>query len=159
MELDDYYCCFTQFRPKLLEVAFSLLKDAYLAEDLVEDTLMTGIKNLSDFQEGSFMKWMKAIMRRRYYKDYCTRKRREEMLGNMTFETIYYMYPADVYSYVSREADKIPEKLKTVFKHARLEGRSLKEISVMLSVPEGTVKSRLARADELIRKAIKENLY
>lgn len=163
MEESEYFCNFVRLRPLLLKKALSYVKDPFYAEDLVEETLLSGHKYLSGFRKGSLEQWLSRIMRRLFFRACNLEDKRKEALNEVLLDKADYfydgVYPFDDYEYVMSLAEELPQKLQTVFILCRLKGYSLDQISQALWLPIGTVKSRLSKADELIRKALKENLY
>jgi RNA polymerase sigma-70 factor (ECF subfamily) len=57
-------------------------------------------------------------------------------------------------THVWRAIDGLPEKLRVVIVLCAIEGHDIREVSRLLEIPEGTVKSRLF----LARKALSESL-
>lgn len=50
---------------------------------------------------------------------------------------------------------ELPEKLRAVFVMARYQGLPYAEIASILEIPEGTVKSRMAQAEKLLRERLR----
>ena len=55
---------------------------------------------------------------------------------------------------MSEAIGKLPEKLRAVVVLNEIEGFSYEEVSAALDIPVGTVKSRLSRAREELRKLL-----
>ena len=51
--------------------------------------------------------------------------------------------------------DALPEKLRVVIVLASIEGHDVREVAVLLRIPEGTVKSRLFLARQKLKKALR----
>lgn len=155
MEIPEYYCQYARLRPQLLKIAKRYLKDAFFAEDLVEDTLMAGIKSLPGFNNGCLLMWLSTIMHRLYLKEYRLQKKRGELLKLAAINTVDYCCPPGIFDMVEKLSEELPAKLRIVFKLIRLEGCTNEETPEKLYIPLGTVKSRLARADNHIRKCLR----
>lgn len=59
---------------------------------------------------------------------------------------------------VSRAISSLPEKYRTVVVLRDIEGKSYEEISAVLKLSDGTVKSRINRARNLLKEKLKEYL-
>jgi RNA polymerase sigma-70 factor (ECF subfamily) len=55
---------------------------------------------------------------------------------------------------LSRALDRLSPELRAVLQATVLDGLSVREASVLLDVPEGTIKSRAARARRQLREAL-----
>jgi RNA polymerase sigma-70 factor (ECF subfamily) len=53
-----------------------------------------------------------------------------------------------------RAVDALPEKLRVVVVLANVEGHAVREIAALLQVPEGTVKSRLFDARQILKEQL-----
>ena len=53
-----------------------------------------------------------------------------------------------------RAIDTLPEKLRITLVLAGIQGHNMKEVSALLGVPEGTVKSRLFDARQMLREKL-----
>lgn len=58
---------------------------------------------------------------------------------------------------VQHEIDRLPEKYRTAVVLKYIEDLSLKEIGAIMDIPTGTVKTRIHRGREMLRKNITEN--
>ncbi|MFD7735058.1 RNA polymerase sigma factor [Kitasatospora phosalacinea] len=58
------------------------------------------------------------------------------------------------YGEVGRAVDRLPEDLRSALAATVLEGMTVKEAAVALSIPEGTVKSRVSRARRRLREEL-----
>ena len=152
----------------LYNVALKYTGNRYDAEDLVQETLCTGyqkIRQLRDKQK--FKSWMFTILRNHYLKS----QRNKEPVRTDKFENgIDYLSQlesvalqpdgASVYERkeeaetIQRVLDKLPEKYKTVLILYYMEDSAYQEIAELLSVPIGTVMSRLSRARQTMKKAL-----
>ena len=59
---------------------------------------------------------------------------------------------------VARAITSLPEKYRTVVVLRDVEGKSYEEISAVLRLSDGTVKSRINRARNLLKEKLKEYL-
>lgn len=57
---------------------------------------------------------------------------------------------------ILKEVNKLPSKMKNVLVYYEFEEKSYEDISLILNIPEGTVKSRLYKAREILREKLKD---
>ncbi|MDP4192335.1 MAG: RNA polymerase sigma factor [Bacteroidota bacterium] len=158
-------------RPHLLRIARArYVPSTYLAEDLVQETLVRGFNYLSHFRYGSLLSWLSFIMRRLYLTQYRISQLHNSRAKFVSYDKLIAEYPAFSYdisssftpaisSEILKYIDEIPEPLRTVFKMSRLEYFSQAEVAMSLSIPLGTVKSRLYRADRFMIKKLKNYVF
>ncbi|WP_293751534.1 RNA polymerase sigma factor [uncultured Paraglaciecola sp.] len=147
--------------PKLLGYAYRQLGDQQKAQDAVQNTFEVVAKTIRKIKDpGSFAKWIYQILQ---YKsvDIIRQKQRQDKL---CYEYIQFQEINDTEQQtLGGEADDLqfekmlsglpPQLYQLVHLHY-LEGFSMLEISDLLVIPIGTVKSRLHQA----RKQIQMNL-
>ena len=135
------------------------------AEDLVQETYLKALRSFASFQPGTnFRAWMFRILRNTFLS---SRSRLEQRMTDAldSEEEDFAASPTPVTpeslliknSDVEEVRDAI-EQLPAIFREVILlcdvEDASYREISEILSIPIGTVMSRLARA----RKAVRQSL-
>lgn len=64
------------------------------------------------------------------------------------------MFEENRYDHLYMAIMELPENLRILVTLYYIEGFSLKEISAIFNIPEGTIKSRLSKARELLREAV-----
>jgi len=143
--------------PDLFRVAMYLKRDRDLAEDLLQETLMQGLKSFHRYEPGTNCKaWLTTIMYNTHYKQ--LRKQtnmqvvqdpEEKILQTLAFEPSIpqRLTDEDIISAV----EKVPDIFKEVILLCDVEDFSYKEIASMLDIPIGTVMSRLHRGRKLLR--------
>ena len=135
------------------------------AEDLVQETYVKALKGFESFQSGSnFRAWMFQILRNTFLSSRARFELRmtvplssEEMLTvlpttSASAESI--LVDRSRQDAVRRSIEQLPIIFREVILLCDVEEASYREIADMLSIPIGTVMSRLARA----RKAVRESL-
>ena len=135
------------------------------AEDLVQETYLKALRGFASFQPGTnFRAWMFRILRNTFLSSCSTLDRR--MTVEIASEDEAPVYPAISATpeslFIERsQEDSVRnaiEQLPVIFREVLLlcdvENASYQQISEILSIPMGTVMSRLARA----RKAVRESL-
>jgi RNA polymerase sigma-70 factor, ECF subfamily len=152
----------------LYNVAFRYVGNRYDAEDLVQEALYTAYKKFHQLRDNQkFKSWMFTILRNHFLK--WQRKKTPLQTDEYDDGVDYFavlesvsMRPdvAQVYEKefeaqaVQSILDKLPEKHKTVLILYFMEDSSYQEIADMLSIPVGTVMSRLSRAKQVMKKAL-----
>ena len=143
--------------PHLRRYARALTRDPDDADDLVQDTLERAITRLDQFQPGTDLRsWMFTIMHNLFI-DGCRRARRrgesvaiEEWMADASAE------PAQLDAVAVREvldhiADLSPHE-REVLERVAIDGLKYEEAAAELGVAVGTVKSRLFRARENLKR-------
>lgn len=62
----------------------------------------------------------------------------------------------DLKTAIDRAMTKLPEKTRKIFNLNRLEGLSVQEVSLVLSIPERTVAYHLAQALKVMRDCLRD---
>ena len=135
------------------------------SEDLVQETYLKALRGFASFQPGTnFRAWMFQILRNTFLSSCSKLERRmtvamdseedgpELAVENVTPETI--LMNRSNSQLVQRAIDDLPVHYRETLLLCEVEEMSYQEIAEILSIPIGTVMSRLARA----RKAVRESL-
>src|ERR1700733_11860653 len=135
------------------------------AEDLVQETYFKALRGFSSFQPGSnFRAWMFRILKNTFVSSCSTLERRmtvamdseedgpELAVDTETPETI--LMNRFHSQLVQRAIADLPMHYREALLLCEVEEMSYQEIAEILTIPMGTVMSRLARA----RKAVRESL-
>jgi RNA polymerase sigma factor (sigma-70 family) len=136
------------------------------AEDLVQETYLKALRRFSSFQPGTnFRSWIFQILRNTFLSSYSKLDRRmtvamdseedgpELAVDTETPETI--LLNRSNSQLVQRAIEDLPVHYRETLLLCDAEEMSYQEIAQILSIPIGTVMSRLARA----RKAVRETLH
>lgn len=151
----------------LYRLALRLTTDPSRAEDLVQDTVLKAFRSWQSFQPGtSIRSWLFTILRNTFINDY-RRRQREPIPMDLdaaeslaTFRATEDEDPEGTYfnqivdAKVLEAIDALPQDFREVLVLSDVESMSYAEIAQMLSLPVGTVKSRLFRARRLLQKAL-----
>ncbi|MEQ9813314.1 MAG: RNA polymerase sigma factor [Azospirillaceae bacterium] len=144
--------------PGLRRFAFALTRRADLADDLVQDSLEKAVKRAHQWRKrGSFRFWLRAIV----YRTFLNQRRAQQRRGiSVPIDLLAEFEGTESPSLVSelrevlRRMDTLPADQHDVLVLVAIEGFTYAEAATLLSVPVGTVRSRLARA----RVALNEQL-
>ena len=140
------------FSGDLFRVAMYLKRSRETAEDLVQETMMQALKSFHRYEPGTNCKaWLTTIMYHTHYKQ--LRKQTNLQLVSDTEEQIArtIAFEAAIPQNITDEdvlaaIEKVPKAFKEIVLLCDVEGFTYKEISALLNIPIGTVRSRLSRA-------------
>ena len=151
----------------LYNYALAIARNSDDAQDLVQETYFKAYKNYHQFEGGTNSKaWMFMILKNTFINNYRKLKREPSKVDYDEIEDIYENLKSeqskdnnldlDFYNNLfdddlSSALAKLPEKMKEVFLLCDLEGYSYEEISEIVDIPIGTVRSRLHRARKLLQ--------
>jgi RNA polymerase sigma-70 factor (ECF subfamily) len=142
--------------PALKRYAWSLTRDQGEAEDLVHDTLVRAYENRASFREsGDLKSWLFSILHNAFISNTRSRKAhstRVERAAEL----------ADTISEPDQESRlrltqiqaaflSLPEEQRAVLHLVAVEGMAYQEAARALSIPMGTLMSRLGRARASLR--------
>jgi RNA polymerase sigma-70 factor, ECF subfamily len=139
------------------------------AEDLVQETYAKALKGFASFQPGTnFRAWMFRILRNTFLTSRTGLKanptisldaEENEPMSPITQETPESILIAETSQEQLREAiEQLPVVFREVLLLCNVEEMSYQEIAEALTVPIGTVMSRLARARQTVRESLKKKL-
>ena len=144
----------------LCNKAFWVLKDADLAKDIAQESWQVIINNLDSLKHAdSFGSWATRIV---YNKSIDVLNRRN--IERVNLKQYSYEQEKQVVTNSDNDAmkvelikafNKLPSNQKEVLRLFYLKSYTLKEISRLLKISEGTVKSRLFYAREKLKETIK----
>lgn len=145
--------------PRLRRYARALLRDQDRADDLVQDTLVRGLDKVYLFRSGDVRAWLFTIM----HNQYVNSVRRAVRQGDkIVVEKVQLASPApQLPSLELRELENAIARLtveqRTTLLLVTLEGMKYEEAAKICDVPVGTVRSRVNRAREELRRMIEGN--
>ena len=160
-----------RFQDKVFRLAFSMVRNETMAEDLTQDVLMRIWKALPGYHgDASLSTWIYTITRNTCLTEIKKRNARptvsfdepefaetlEKLPGCQTSDREAGIEP-DIQVMLAR----LPEKYRQVITLFYLEQKSYEEVSAMLGIPMGTVKTFLFRAKKELLKFNRrnENVY
>ena len=138
--------------PRLFRFALRLTRDTPAAEDLVQETLLKAWRSFHQFRTGTgALAWLYRILMNTFNEQ--ARKTRASLdmapfknpsVSSSTLERLE----------MAQALDALPEDHRTVLLLGVVEGFTCREVSEILSVPIGTIMSRLSRAREALREKL-----
>lgn len=153
---------------RLYSMALHLVRDPIKADDMVQETVLRAWQNFDRFTIGTHFKaWIFQILTYLFLNDRRSAQRRETQVdftehdvipapvpadatpsANATAARVDWdrMYPSLVDDVMKTALDRLPEEQRMVFLLVTLGDLSYQETAEMLTIPIGTVMSRLFRA-------------
>lgn len=149
------------FAPKMYGVCLRYAKDATEAEDNLQEGFIKVFANLKSFrQDGSFEGWVRRIM----INVSLEKLRKQHLLYPVEDVAVYdtVNFSDDVIARIAAEdllklIQQLPPRYRLVFNLYVIDGMSHQEIAKQMSITEGTSKSNLARAREILKKKVQKN--
>ena len=146
----------------LYRYARVLAADRGDAEDLVQETYLKGLRGFVSFTPGTnFRAWMFRILRNTFLTSRSGLRAvpplalDDQPLVDDANPELEFIQRADRES-LRKAIDGLPVAFKEVLVLSDVENMSYKEIAETLSIPIGTVNSRLIRARQKVRAALRE---
>ena len=143
--------------PRLRRYARALARDVAAADDLVQDCLARALGKLHLWQEGTDLRaWLFTILHNQYVNQVRRAVREGAAVGLSETEPMLTRAPHQGKSLELRDLEraiaKLPEEQRSVILLVGLEGMRYEEVAEVLDVPVGTVRSRLSRGREALRR-------
>lgn len=148
---------------QLYNFARWLTQDASEAEDLVQETYVKALRGFSSFQPGTnFRAWMYRILRNAFLNTRAGLKATVPLdeddpkttQDESTPESLLVAQAAR--DTVQRALEELPLHHREILLLCEVEEMSYQEISETLSIPAGTVMSRLFRARKALRELLQQ---
>ena len=143
--------------PRLRRYARALTHDAVAADDLVQDCLARALGKLHLWHEGTDLRaWLFTILHHQYV-NYIRRAAREGAAVRLTErEPMLARAPQQAKRLELRDLErafaKLPGTQRSAILLVALEGMRYDEVAAVLGVPVGTIRSRLSRGREALRR-------
>ncbi len=154
-------------RERVYQFALTCVKNPSEAEDLAQEALIKAFRGLGSFREdASFSTWLFHIVKNAFLDDIKSRAGKEQAQtapiddepdlpsGADTPEREALRRASD--DAVQAALAELPPDFRVVVTLFDVQGFSYEEISEVLSIPVGTVKSRLSRGREALRELLFE---
>jgi RNA polymerase sigma-70 factor, ECF subfamily len=159
-------------RERLYGQALRMCRNHADAEDLVQDTMVKAYSNFDSFlPDSNLTAWLYRIQTNTYITTYRRRQRRpiqysadaitdQELLAQAQRTSTRHVSAEDQVlaalpnTEVIAAMQSLPEKLRAVVYYADIEGFRYREIADLMGTPHGTVKSRLQRGRQHLRRRL-----
>ena len=150
--------------------AYKLTFDEDNAKDLVQDTYLKAYRFIDSFQQGTNAKaWLYRILKNSFINDYRKKSKEPSKLDYQEVENFYNSDDVDEVMTVDLRVDAVKDMIgdevtnalnslaidfRTIIILCDLEGFTYEEMSKILDIPIGTVRSRLHRARNLLKEKL-----
>ena len=144
--------------PLAFRVARGVLRNDADAEDVAQESLLRAYRKFGRLRERTrFRAWLVRISFRLALDRLRSAKRREQREAQWVFENARSdSAPGGEFQrHLELALDELPEKQRLVLLLAAMEGHTLDEVSRLLDVPLGTVKSRLFFAKKTLAEKLR----
>ena len=143
--------------PRLRRYARALTRDVVTADDLVQDCLTRALGKLHLWQEGTDLRaWLFTILHNQYVNHIRRSVREGAAVAFNESEPSLSRAPQQAKRLELRDLEravaKLPAEQRSVVLLVGLEGMQYEEVAAVLGVPVGTVRSRLSRGREALRR-------
>ncbi len=151
-----------QYGLSLTKLCSSLCSNRYDAEDLYQSTWEKAMKKIKLYDaDKPFEKWLFSICINTY-RDNLKRFDRKKVLKFSSDEEQQrflssipdFSFDKDEYIALHEAMSKLPSDLKEIIVLYYFRDYTLKELSEILGIPEGTAKSRLYKSRDILRKEL-----
>jgi len=164
------------FIDALFNLALNLTRNRKDAEDLVQETYLRAYRFFGSYQPGTHIKaWLFRILRNTFINRYRAQKVRPDEVDFSKVELAYDRVVDEQFLQANRPVSpeealmngvldeeietalaRLPEEYRSVVILALVEDLSYKEIAAALSIPLGTVMSRLHRGRKMLQATLLE---
>jgi len=161
-------------QPAAYQIIFKIVRNKETANDLVQETFMKAFSSLASYRsEYRFSTWLYRIaanasidfLRKKRIKALSLDQPVETQDGSVGFEVADYSYHPER-DLVRKEQrlsieeaiDSLPDKYREVIIYRHKDDKSYDQIADQLNIPVGTVKARIFRARELLKKKLRPTL-
>ena len=162
-DLESFNSLVLAYQNLIYNVAFRILGERFSADDAAQEAFILAFRKLSSFRGGSFRSWLLRIVTNVCYDELRRRKRHptsslglQDELGEEIDSLKWMVDPgalpeeelerADLARTIQACLDELPLEFRLVIVLVDTQGMDYAEAAGTLSLPLGTVKSRLARA-------------
>ena len=143
--------------PRLRRYARALTRDIITADDLVQECLTRAMGRLHLWQQGTDLRaWLFTILHNQYVNHVRRIAREGAAVGLSEREPLLARAPQQGQRLELRDLEraiaKLPDTQRSVILLVGLEGMRYDEVAAALDVPVGTIRSRLSRGREALRR-------
>ena len=143
--------------PRLRRYARALTRDIVTADDLVQECLTRALSKLHLWEQGTDLRaWLFTILHNQHINHVRRTAREGTAVGLSEREPLLARAPQQGIWLELRDLEralaKLPRTQRSVILLVGLEGMSYGEVATVLDVPIGTIRSRLSRGREALRR-------
>ena len=151
---------------EVLRTAYSYVKDKFTAEDIFQEVFIKVYKNLENFRDESDIKTWIIRITINTAKDYLKSAYSRKVVPMMEFKEDQLVSDNDFEEIENRDRDEqvkntvmsLPEQYREVLLCVYYHDMSVADTAKSLGIAEGTVKSRLSRARDMMKNKLEGRL-
>lgn len=154
-----------RWNPKMLGRVYYTTKDAAASQDIVQEAWITIIKKIKTLHDpGAFQGWSLKIATRMaidWIRSNQVNRKREAIrqVVQAEFAEKSQRPNDEILDTLKHAIEQLPEEQQTVIKLFYQENLSIITIGGLLELPIGTIKSRLFRGREYLKRILENKLY
>ena len=164
-----------RYRLPLYHLIFKMVHNKEEAEDLVQEAFIKAFRALGSFnEEYAFSTWLYKIavnncidyLRKKRLQTFSYDKPMDMKDGTLRREYADYeptpdnqLLSAEKSKFINQAIDELPPKYRTVIVLRHREEYSYEDIAEKLHLPLGTVKARIFRAREMLKRKLKGKIF
>ena len=135
-------------------IAYIILKNEEDASDAISNTVLKAYTKIKQLQKDEFFKtWITKILKNECY-NIIRKNKKIVYIEEYKQENLKYSHEKDEQVDIKKAIQSLNENLSQIVILYYIQDKSIVEISKILKIPQGTVKSRLSRARCEIAKQI-----
>ena len=149
-----------EHRESVFRYAYRLSGCASTAEDITQEVFLRAFRSLHQLREaGAARGWLMAIARNEFLRDCRRRSSSDELLDPQQRDVVDESQPPaiDHQEWVAHALVQLPEDFRLVLLMYYFEGLSYAQIAEQLTIPIGTVMSRLSRGKTHLKTALDQS--
>ena len=151
---------------EVLRTAYSYVKDKFTAEDIFQEVFIKVYKNLENFRDESDIKTWIIRITINTAKDYLKSAYSRKVVPMMEFKEDQLVSDNDFEEIENRDRDEqvkktvmsLPEQYREVLLCVYYHDMSVADTAKSLGIAEGTLKSRLSRARDMMKNKLEGRL-
>lgn len=156
MEKNEFANLVWQNQQMLYRVAKSILRENEDCLDAIQEAVANGLESLDSLKHDRYAKtWLTRILINECY-HIASRNSKFVQFGSVELESYQEIvtFPQEDYSDLYEALSCIPKEYRIVLVLYYVEEYTVKEIAKILQIPQGTVKSRLARGRKQLERKL-----
>ncbi len=161
-DMQAFEALYHRHKTALYRTALAISGDRFLAEEILQEVFLRAYRHLPQMRtDVSPAPWLYRVMVNLTYDITARRRRKQTMLQKLTGwlpssvkSPENQVETQELQTMVLKAVNRLEIKQRTTLVLFYLQGLSLEEIAEIMSVPVGTVKSRLHYARKKLRKTI-----
>lgn len=152
-----------QYGKRLYGLCMVLCKNKYDADDLYQDTWLKVVRYINQYDNSQqFEPWLtricvntykntwRRISRSPIFNTFSSNEEKDAIINNIAYTE------KNDYSDLHSAIDNLPDKFRLAVILYYFEDMDINKVAKVMSIPQGTVKSRLSKARKMLREVLKD---